>query len=136
MHIENSFSLTRGQNVKTKNNLPFIPAPNLRNEIRFEPEFGSDGLKNTYFSIGMENAFKQNRVDEEFETSTAGYTLLDAAAGTTLRLNKQIVKVYISANNLLDKSYVNHLNRLKYEGILNQGRNIAFGVQIPLTFQK
>ncbi|HEY0055953.1 MAG TPA: TonB-dependent receptor [Pedobacter sp.] len=134
LHVENSFSLTRGQNAKTNNDLPFIPAPRLRNELRFEPNIKSDGFKNTYFSIGMDNVFKQNQIDKEFETPTSGYTLIDASAGTTFRLKKQPVRIYLSANNLFDKAYVDHLNRLKYVGFFNQGRNIAFGLQLPLNF--
>ena len=136
MHLENSFSLTYGRNEQTKNNLPFIPAPSLRNEIRFEPKLKAAALRNTYFSIGLDNIFKQNRIDEEFETRTGGYTLVDATAGTIFMLSKQAVRVFVSANNLFNKAYVNHLNRLKYEGILNQGRNIAFGVHLPFSISK
>jgi iron complex outermembrane receptor protein len=134
LHVENSFSLTRGQNAKTNNDLPFIPAPRLRNEMRFEPNIRSDGFKDTYFSIGMENVFKQNKIDKEFETQTSGYTLIDASAGTTFKLKKQPVRIYISANNLFDKAYVDHLNRLKYVGFFNQGRSVSFGLQLPLNF--
>jgi len=38
------------------------------------------------------------------------------------------VKWYISAQNILNKQYVSHLSRLKYEGIGNMGRNITFGI--------
>lgn len=136
IHFENSFSLTRGKNTATKNDLPFIPAPALRNELRIEPQLKSENFKDFYVSVGLDNFFKQNRIDEEFETPTAAYTLVNASVGTTLNLNKQSITLYISANNLFDKAYVNHLNRLKYDGILNQGRNISFGLRLPLNFSK
>lgn len=134
LHFENTYSITRGTIKENNNNLPFIPATTLSNEIRFEPSFKLAGLNNTYVSIGLDNVFKQNRIDKEFETATAGYTLLNATAGTTLKLNNQQLRVYFSGNNLLNKSYVNHLNRLKYAGMLNQSRNISFGFQLPLNF--
>ncbi len=135
VHFENSFSFTRGLNRATNTSLPYMPAPILRNELRFEPKFKSEFLSDPYFSIGLDNFFKQTKADPNFETSTSGYTLLNASLGTRIRLNKQALKVYITGNNLLDKEYVNHLNRLKAEGILNQGRNIAFGLYIPLNIR-
>ncbi len=134
LHFENSFSLTRGKNTQTQSNLPFIPAPRIRNEVRFEPKIKSHNVNNTYLSIGLDNIFEQVKIDTAFETPTSGYTLVEASAGTTFKLKKQLLKVYISANNLFDKAYVDHLNRLKYVGIFNQGRNVAFGLQLPLNY--
>src|SRR5690606_4233899 len=100
IHFENSFSYTRATNQATKQPLPFIPAAILRNEIRFEPEFV--GAKKSYFSIGIDNFFQQNSV-AEFETATKGYTLLNAAIGTTINLSKkQELSVYITGKNLLN----------------------------------
>lgn len=131
LHFENAFSFTRGENRATKVPLPFIPAASMRNELRIEPKFRR--LKQTYFSLELDNVFRQNRIDI-FETTTRAYTLLNAAAGTTLMLNKQPLKVTIAATNLLNKAYVNHLSRLKYEGILNQGRNVSVGLYLPFVF--
>jgi iron complex outermembrane recepter protein len=82
----------------------------------------------------MDNVFRQTRTDI-FETPTDGYTLFNAAIGTTVMLNKQPLRLSFSASNLLDKAYVNHLSRLKYEGILNQGRNFSIGVHLPFVFK-
>ena len=79
--------------------------------------------------------FAQTQFDPEFETATSAYTLVSASLGTSLKLRKQSLKLFISANNLFDKEYVDHLNRLKYVGILNQGRNISFGMQVPLDIK-
>lgn len=132
IHLENTFSVTEGINRATKVPLPFIPAVELRNEVRIEPNIGE--LTNTYFSIEMDNVFRQTRTDI-FETATEGYTLFNAAAGTTVMLKKQPLKLMLSANNIFDKAYVSHLSRLKYEGILNQGRNISLGIHLPFVIQ-
>ena len=132
IHLENSFAITEGTNRATDRPLPFIPAVELRNELRFEPNFS--GLRDTYFSIEMDNVFRQTRTDI-FETPTDGYTLFNAAIGTTVMLNKQPLTISFSASNLLDKAYVNHLSRLKYEGILNQGRNFSLGVHLPFVLK-
>ncbi|HEY1010777.1 MAG TPA: TonB-dependent receptor [Daejeonella sp.] len=137
IHIENSFSYTRGVNRATKNPLPFIPAGVLRNELRLEPEI--KGLKSTYFSLALDNFFKQNRIDL-FETKSAGYSLVNLGLGTTFIMGKQPIRMNISANNLFDKAYYDHLSRFKpgrldetdpLTGYYNQGRNISVGLYLP-----
>jgi iron complex outermembrane recepter protein len=143
IHFENGFSYTRATNRATKESLPFIPAATLRNELRFEPKIA--GTSNSYFSVGIDNFFKQTKIDS-FEQATGGYTLLNAAIGTTLRIGKtQDITIYAAGKNLLDKAYYDHLSRFKPGrlsdadpslGIYNQGRNITFGVNIPFSLKK
>lgn len=143
IHFDNSFSYTRATNRTTKESLPFIPAASLRNELKFEPNI--PGTSHSYISVGIDNFFKQNRIDS-FETPTSGYTLLNAAIGTTLKIGKkQDITLYVAGKNLLDKAYYDHLSRFKPGrlsdedptlGIYNPGRNITFGVNIPFTLKK
>lgn len=137
IHFENSFSYTRGINRATDTPLPFIPAAALRNELRLEPDF--KGLKSSYFSIGLDNIFKQNRIDK-FETVSAGYSLVNLGLGTTFSLGKQPLRLNLSANNLFDKAYYDHLSRFKPGrldesapslGYYNQGRNVSVGIYLP-----
>jgi len=143
IHLENGFSFTRATNRTTKESLPFIPAATLRNELRFEPKI--NGTEHSYLSVGIDNFFKQSKVDG-FEQPSSGYTLLNAAIGTTVKLSKtQDITIYVAGKNLLDKAYYDHLSRFKPGrlsdedqtlGIYNQGRNITFGVNIPFTLKK
>lgn len=137
IHVENSFSYTRGLNRATHRALPFIPAAVLRNELRLEPDL--KGLKKTYFSLVLNNVFKQNRIDE-FETTTSGYSLVNIGLGTTFMLGSQPLRVNLSADNLFDKAYYDHLSRFKPGrldqsdpsiGYYNQGRNISIGFYLP-----
>ncbi|HEY1005596.1 MAG TPA: TonB-dependent receptor [Sphingobacteriaceae bacterium] len=132
LHLENSFSVTEGTNRATDRPLPFIPAVELRNEISFEPKLPK--VTKAYITFEMDNVFRQTRTDV-FETPTAGYTLFNASAGATFRLKNQPVRVSVAANNLFDKAYFSHLSRLKYEGILNQGRNISVGLHVPFVLK-
>jgi iron complex outermembrane recepter protein len=134
IHFDNSFSYVIGQNRATKTPLPFIPAARLRNELRFEPHFKIKNFESSYLSIELNNVFNQKRIDI-FETNTESYSLLNVAVGTIIKLKSQPVKFYVAANNLFNKAYVDHLSRLKYEGILNQGRNISFGIHVPLLIK-
>lgn len=139
LHFENTFSYVHAENLALKTPLPFIPAASLKNELRIEPAI--KGLKSAYFSVGLENYFAQNRIDT-FETPTSGYSLVDAGIGTSFNLGKQLVRLNISGNNLLNKKYYNHLSRFKPGrldesdptlGVYNPGRNVTFGIYIPLS---
>jgi iron complex outermembrane receptor protein len=142
IHFENGFSYTRATNRSTHSSLPFIPAAALRNELRFEPKIA--GTSNSYLSVGLDNFFKQTKVDA-FELPTAGYTLLNASVGTTLKLSaNQNLTIYVAGRNLLNKAYYDHLSRYKPGrlsdedptlGIYNAGRNITFGVTLPFTLK-
>lgn len=143
LHFENSFAYTHAENRETQKPLPFIPAAVLRNEVRLEPHI--NGLANkTYISVALNNVFKQSRIDQ-FETPTDGYTLVNAAVGTTFMLkNKQPLRFNLSANNLFNKAYYDHLSRFKpgrldesnpTEGYYNQGRNISVGLYLPFILK-
>ncbi|MCX2582267.1 TonB-dependent receptor [Pedobacter sp. MR22-3] len=143
IHFENTFGYVHAHNSTLDRPLAFIPAGTLRNELRFEPKF--KGTNDAYLSVGINSAFKQNRVDETFETPTSGYTLLNAGIGATFTLGKQPVKLSVSANNLLDQKYYDALSRYKPGrlssenpnlGVYNTGRNITFGLYVPFTLVK
>lgn len=129
LHIENSLSYVRGENLTTTSALPFIPAVTLNNELRLEPEI--NGLTGSFLKIGISNVFKQTRFDA-FETETDGYTLLNAGIGASVKTRKSKVNIWITGQNLTDKVYYDHLSRYKPVGIYNMGRNITFGISTPL----
>ncbi len=143
IHFENLFGYTYAQNTTLDKPLSFIPAGSLRNTLRFEPKI--KGTTSSYVYVGIENAFAQTRYDADFETPTSGYTLLNAGIGTTLMLKNQPLRLSVSANNLLNKAYYDALSRYKPGrldqtdptlGVYNMGRNITFGVYIPLQLKK
>ncbi|WP_029282345.1 TonB-dependent receptor [Pedobacter sp. R20-19] len=143
IHFENTFGYVHAHNNTLDRPLAFIPAGTLRNELRFEPKF--KGTNDAYLFVGINSAFKQNRVDDTFETPTSGYTLLNAGIGATFKLGNQPVKLSVSANNLLDQKYYDALSRYKPGrlssenpslGVYNTGRNITFGLYVPFTLVK
>ena len=80
---------------------------------------------------------------DDAETVTPGYALLNLSAGTDIQVKgKKIAELYITADNLLNKAYQNHLSRLKYadknvvtgrRGVYNMGRNITFKLVVPIS---
>ncbi len=143
LHFDNTFSYTKATNRTINQPVPFIPAASLRNELKFEPSFKGSRFSKTFVSVGLDNFFKQGQVDT-FEQPTGAYSLLSAGLGTTMKLGKQPVTLYLSGKNLTDKKYYDHLSRYKPGrldesnptlGVYNPGRNITVGAYIPLSFR-
>ena len=145
--------------------LPFTPAPHWTSELKWElfhhahstvsshamheyrhahPK-GGLALNNLYIAAGLDSYLKQTHIysADDTETETPGYALISLSAGTDIQLhNKKVAELYITADNLLNKAYQNHLSRLKYadvntvtgrRGVYNMGRNITFKVVVPIT---
>ncbi len=153
LHFENSFSFVRGRFDNTidgdktgSDNLPFIPAPRWTSELRADLKKAGNLFHNFYGRLTLDNTFKQDRPFTGFDTETAtkGYSLLHAGIGADIVLKKKTVfSLHLSANNITDVAYQNHLSRLKYAaqnmvtgrtGVFNTGRNFSVKLNIPLEF--
>ncbi|MFB9055647.1 TonB-dependent receptor domain-containing protein [Mariniflexile ostreae] len=128
LHVESNFEMVTGKQ-NNDDYLPLIPAHTLSNMIRVE--FNKKWLEKSYAFVKLKTTFQQNKLGA-FETSTKDYSLLSAGFGSTLRLFKKDLLLSISGNNLTNKTYVNHLSRLKSDGIFNIGRNISIGFTYTL----
>ena len=87
-------------------------------------------FRNAYFKFGVTVAFEQNKYAAE-EEATPGYTLLDSGIGSKVRIGNQRLEFGLTASNILDRKYIDHLSTLKEAGYHNPGRNIAFNLKIP-----
>jgi iron complex outermembrane receptor protein len=128
LHIEGTFSTVTGIQ-DNGNNLPFIPANKVNLEMRAEKEKFLF-LSGAFISLRANTAFNQGNIAPD-ETSTDGYSLVDIAVGGNLKVQKQMIYIVLSANNLFDTKYVDHLSTLKEVGMYNPGRNIAFTLRVP-----
>ena len=162
IHFSNSFSYVDARlmhaSADTKY-LPFTPAPHWASELKWELFHHSHTtvnhhhttdaahrslLNNLYVAAGLDCYLKQTHIysADDTETKTPGYALLSLSAGSDIQVKgRKIAELYITADNLLDKAYQNHLSRLKYadvnaatgrRGIFNMGRNITFKIVVPL----
>ena len=163
VHFSNSFSYVDAQllhaDADTKY-LPFTPAPKWSSELKWELFHHShttvnhhhttdaahrSPLNNLYIALGLDCYLKQTHIyrADDTETETPGYALLSLSAGTDIQVKgKKIAEFYVTADNLLNKAYQNHLSRLKYadvnvatgrRGVYNMGRNITFKVVITIN---
>lgn len=164
LHLENTFSYVDARQLHQPDEskyLPYTPAPRWTTELRWEllhhthPTIGSHahhthhsrGLSadNLYVSAGMECYLRQSHVYavDQTESETPGYALLNLSAGTDVTWrSKKIAELYITADNLLNKAYQNHLSRLKYadvnnltgrRGVFNMGRNVTIKLVVPIN---
>ncbi len=128
LHFETIFSTVTGRQ-DNEDYLPLIPGHKLKFELRVEKK-NLMFFRNTYFKINVMNAFDQNNFAPE-EEATAGYTLVDLGVGANLKAGNQLIVIGLSANNIFDKKYIDHLSTLKEAGYLNPGRNISLNLKIP-----
>lgn len=105
-------------------------------------------VQNIFLSAGIECYLSQNHIysADDTETATPSYTLLNLSAGTDVHWGrKKVAELYLTAHNLLDRAYQNHLSRLKYldvneatgrRGVYNMGRNVTVKLVIPILMGK
>jgi iron complex outermembrane receptor protein len=128
LHLAGTFSTVTGKQ-NDGNNLPFIPANKLNFEIRFMKEKLAF-LNKPFFTINSQTAFNKDDVATD-ETITEAYTLIDFSIGGNFNIKNQSVSIGISANNLFDTQYTDHLSTLKEVNLFNPGRNFTFSLKIP-----
>ncbi|AQS93353.1 TonB-dependent receptor [Polaribacter sp. BM10] len=129
LHLESTFETVIGKQ-KNGDYLPLIPANTWRNTFRTEFNY-KNWLTQGYTSITLESTFSQENVSS-FETPTSNYNLLNFALGGDVSIRNVKFTGSLSVNNLLNKKYINHLSRLKNDGIFNQGRNVVLGINVHI----
>ena len=130
LDLSGSFSTVIGK--KTDDSyLPFMPADKIIAGVKFLlPDHSS--IKNIFISINARTCLEQNK-NAENETSTPGYTLLDAGVGGTFSIGAVPITATINATNILNEVYINHLSLLKPLGVNDMGRNISLSLNITFN---
>lgn len=125
LHFTSSYEMVIGKQ-KGGEYLPLIPANQWKNTLRGEFKLGK-WFQKAFANLQVNYTFDQNNISS-FETKTNDYTLVNLGLGGTVKLQKMKFDLSLNAKNLLDKTYVAHLSRLKSDGIPNMGRNIVLGI--------
>jgi iron complex outermembrane receptor protein len=150
LHFENTISYVKGhfdEKLDGSDNLPLIPHARWISELRGDFLKKGKSLRNLYLLLEANAAFAQDKpfFGYNTESRTPGYTLLNAGIGTDFVSSKgtALASLHFAVNNITDKAYQDHLNRLKYtdvnnvtgrQGVFNMGRNFSVKLNIPLTF--
>ena len=163
VHFSNTFSYVDARQMNASADtkyLPFTPAPHWASELKWELSHHSHGtvhhhhttdaahrslLNNLYLAAGLDCYLKQTHIysADDTETLTPAYALVSLSAGTDIQVKRRkVAELYVTADNLLNRAYQNHLSRLKYadenvvtgrRGVYNMGRNITFKVVVPIV---
>ncbi len=129
LKLNAGYSLVRAS-LNNGNPLPFIPQDKLTFNVISSLSTKSF-IKKVNFNINPVYSFNQDK-PYELETATEHYFLLNASLRIEMKLVKQEMKFSIFANNILDKTYYDHLSTLKDIGFYNMGRNFNFKLSILL----
>jgi len=129
LHIESSFEMVIGKQ-QSGAYLPLIPSNIFKNTLRTEFNI-KNWLQNGYTTLSLNSSLKQSKVGQ-FETETPAYNLINFGLGGDVTFKSLKFNTSLSINNVLDTEYINHLSRLKADGILNAGRNIVVGVSFKI----
>jgi iron complex outermembrane receptor protein len=130
--------------TRTDNNsyLPMMPSDKVYCTLFFNFKEHKN-FKNGFARIGTLTAFAQNKVALN-ETTTSGYTLLNASVGVT---RKKIWKFnnidfILAVNNALDTKYIDNMSRLRIpilptlpNGVYNQGVNVVLSLHVPFNIK-
>lgn len=103
--FDGTLSYVRGSLRETGNALPLMPPLRSRLALEYAPT--------TWFArVETELSAAQERIGE-FETPTSGYAVFHASAGLRLTIAGRLNVLTVSAENLGDEVYRNHLSRVK-----------------------
>lgn len=124
-----SYSMVIGQRRSDMSYLPYIPAFRWNQSVDFRLT-GQGAFQKPYISILGSFIMDQDR-PAPLEESTPGYYLLGMNIGSSLKLGKNTMDVFVSGTNLLNKTYLDHLSLFRPFGINQMGRNVALNVRVP-----
>ena len=113
------------QNLDEHIPLSFSPPATLRNTLTWN-------RKALQLYVGHHYIARQNRHDRN-EDPTPGAHLLNAGATLSVSLGGTMAQVILSAQNLLDRRYFNHLSFYRRVEIPEPGRNFQVMIRIPFN---
>ncbi len=128
-------SILRARNKTLGDWLILMPADRMGTELLYELN-DSRTLTKTYFSAELQHVFRQSRTPDDrngrqdYKEAPDGYTLVHLNASTTIHWKKQPLTLSIGVRNLLNTSYRDYLNSMRYFTD-EMGRNINFRITIP-----
>lgn len=124
-----SYSWVIGQRRSDDTFLPYIPAFQWAQNVDFRLK-SMGRIQRPYISLLGSFVFDQNRA-APLEEATPGYYLLGLNIGGNIQVANNVLDVYVSGTNLLNKAYLDHMSLFRPFGINQLGRNIALNVRIP-----
>jgi iron complex outermembrane recepter protein len=107
--------------------LPFIPPYKSVTAIHIEMR-KTGRLQNLFAEPELEYNFSQS-TPAMFETATPSYYLINLHIGFDTQFGTSNWQWNVSCKNMLNNTYADHLSRLKYYGLYNQGINFILSAR-------
>lgn len=129
-------SLLRAKNRKTGDWLVWMPADRVSTELAWNFK-DHKKLTGSYISVEWQYVFEQTRVPgdengkQDYKAAPGAYSLLNLNGATTLTLGRLPVTFSIGVKNLLNTTYRDYLNSMRYFTD-ETGRNIYLRLKIPV----
>jgi iron complex outermembrane receptor protein len=127
--VTSKFSYIYAKDTRNDDVLIFIPPAQFENGISVRLP-SSDTFQDVYAGVSVPVTFRQNRApmtarpvdigesvpEKSFDFAEApeGYALLNARIGFKVPVGEHSLGVTVSGENILNKSYRNYMNRLRY----------------------
>jgi iron complex outermembrane recepter protein len=138
--LKSSASVLRAENAQSKTWLPLMPADRWEMGVLYN--FKNKKIQNGFAEMSFSRVEKQKRIEtltdatgettiRDYVAAPKGYTLLNAAVGGDFRFFKKKTQIILRGSNLLNVSYRDYLDRLRYFSDA-VGRNIS--VSFKVTF--
>lgn len=110
-------------NMDKKTALSFSPPASMRNTLSWKISKGE-------IYTEVHTIAKQNRVANN-EARTSGATLLNIGGNIEIPIGNTAIQINLSARNLMDKKYYNHLSFYRKVEIPEPGRNFQLSIKVP-----
>ena len=127
LNYELKGSVVFANEMQTKRYFPFIPAPRINQQLKWDVERNRGLVRNFAVGIGYTFVAQQTRFEPAQElvpTTPDAYHLFEANIGTTLKIGEQqTLGIRLSAENLLNTEYKEYTNRFRYYAH-DLGRNV------------
>jgi iron complex outermembrane receptor protein len=129
LNLKLSYSVIKGTDIKNDIGLINIPANRINAEVTYAiPKWKQ--FENMTFSLANQYVFQQQNIlpEQDFILPPNAYNLLDLGFAADLNLKKNKIHLFAKAENLLNTSYRDYLNRQRYFAD-DTGINLVFGIQ-------
>jgi iron complex outermembrane receptor protein len=124
------YAMVRGFDRNNQWPLVYMPADQLKSTLSYTFK-KMKKIENAEIGINGQYVFEQKKYESEldFLAPPEGYFLLGASVGSDILLPKVVLKWSVQAENILNTTYRDYLNRLRYYSD-EEGFNIRLGLNV------
>jgi iron complex outermembrane receptor protein len=129
LHMESNLSYLLFAEGSSQS-VSLVPQPRLANTLSYQMDFGKK-WKLASIEFTQASFFQQNQV-AAYENPSRFYQLCHSSVHVT-HTGIHLVEIELSAKNITNSNYIDHLSRLKNIGMPSQGRSFILSVKWKIT---